>query len=79
VVLSIPEGWSNFDPLVLLPQQPNRPLSLPSDLVGLHAPAPSFHRWSHKFSPESEFGPSRGMMSTFAFDVQKDLKYLPLG
>ena len=25
VVLSIAEGWSNFDPLVLLPQQPNRP------------------------------------------------------
>jgi len=24
VVLSIAEGWSNFDPLVRLPQQPNR-------------------------------------------------------
>jgi len=78
VVLSIAEGWSNFNPQGLLPQQPNRLLSLPDDLVGLHALAPSFHAWSHEFCPESEFEPSRGMMPTFAFSAQKDLKRLPL-
>ena len=67
--LSIAEGCSNFDPLVLLPEQPNHQGSLPSDLVGLYALAPSFHGWSHEFCPESEFEPRQVMMPTFAFGV----------